>query len=579
MVNYKTFTKALTLFCLLVFAYTIIPQKYNLIVPILKYTVIIFVVVILMMYNRILSISHGNEVQLQTKPDFDIVDDDDSLKGQIFKKKFNFLAETVLSLTSTISLNCSSAIYIIDPEKQSFILQTENDNKFLESIVVSNPLVNKFNQKDKKLYQKDNPEKWNDIFCHQNWRGSECAIFCPINLSDNTVGFIVSMVDHFTDINKKEQKFHNELGSLVSFGINTLGALEERMISEKNKSLILDILSNIDFKSDNQVIYNKFKFLIVSLFKYDRLTISIKKESENRREYDKGLNLIIKVTDGDKDLYTEGTDFPTNGSLHGLPVIKGESITTSNWQEAYNNLFRFSSSETNENLYKSILGVSIIVNQENKGSIFLERRSKLNFSKTDESNLTLIARTLGSALHWKNEYEKIYIDATHDGLSGLLNHQTFKERFQDEVKRAERFQHKMAIMIFDLDKFKKVNDTLGHQYGDYVIQTVSKIMLDNVRAVDVVARYGGEEFAIILINTTAAMSNVVAKRIVSNIADYNFSMDNIETRITISGGMSEYPTHTKKMKELIEFADQAMYETKQNGGNDITIHNSQQVSS
>ena len=196
----------------------------------------------------------------------------------------------------------------------------------------------------------------------------------------------------------------------------------------------------------------------------------------------------------------------------------------------------------------------------------------------DEVNLSLIGKVLGSALYWKNEYEKIYIDATHDGLSGLLNHQTFKERFQDEVKRAERFQHKMAIMIFDLDKFKKVNDTLGHQYGDYVIQTVAKIMLDNVRAVDVVARYGGEEFAIILINTTAAMSNVVAKRIVSNIADYQFSMDDIETRITISGGMSEYPTHTKKMKELIEYADQAMYETKQNGGNDITIHNSQYVS-
>ena len=164
------------------------------------------------------------------------------------------------------------------------------------------------------------------------------------------------------------------------------------------------------------------------------------------------------------------------------------------------------------------------------------------------------------------------MDATHDGLSGLLNHQTFKERFRDEVQRAARFQQKMAIMIFDLDKFKNINDTLGHQYGDYVIQTVAKIMLDNVRAVDVVARYGGEEFAIILINTTAAMSNVVAKRIVSNIAEYKFVMDNVEARLTISGGMSEYPTHTKEMKELIEYADQAMYKTKENGGNDITIH-------
>ena len=575
MENYKTFTKALTLFCLLVFLYTIIPQKYNLIVLVLKYSVIIFVVIILMMYNKVLSNSHGNEVQLQTKSDFDITINDNALNSKIFKKQFNFLAETVLSLTSTIGENCSSAIYIIDLEKQSFILQTEDNNKFLESIPISNELVNKFNKKDKKLYQKDSSEKWNKIFRHQNWRGSECAIFCPINLSNNGIGFIVSMFDHFTDIDKKKQEFHNELGSFISFGINTLGALEERMISEKNKSLILEILSDIDFKSDNQIIYNKFKFLIVSLFKYDRLTISIKKESENRREYDKGLKLIIKVVDGDKDLFVEGTDFPTNGSLHGLPIIKGESIIASNWQETYDNLFRFSSTETNENFYKPILGVPIIVNQENKGSVVLERRSKPNFSKMDEINLSLIARILGSALHWKNEYEKIYMDATHDGLSGLLNHQTFKERFRDEVKRAERFQHKMAIMIFDLDKFKKVNDTLGHQYGDYVIQTVAKIMLDNVRAVDVVARYGGEEFAIILINTTAAMSNVVAKRIVSNIADYKFSMDNIETSITISGGMSEYPTHTKKMKELIEFADQAMYETKQNGGNDITIHNSQ----
>ena len=575
MVNHKTFTKALTLFCLSVFLYTIIPQKYNLILLILKYILIIFVIIILMMYNKILSMGQGDDIKSQTKQEVDIMVKDDSLNSQMFKKQFNFLAETVLSLSSSISLNCSSAIYIVDPERQCFILQTEDNNKFLEAIPISNSLVNKFNKKDKKLYQKDSPEKWNEVFRQQNWRGSECAIFCPIILSANTIGFIVTMVNHFTDIDKKGQKFHNELGSFISFGINTLGVLEERTNNEKNKTMILEVLSEIDFKSDNQIIYNKFKFLIVSMFKYDRLTISIKKETENRREYDKGLNLVIKVIDGDKDLYTEGTDFPTNGSLHGMPVIKGNSITASNWQESYNNLFRFSSTESNENLYQSILGAPIIVNQENKGSIFLERRSKTSFSKMDEVNLSLIGKVLGSALHWKNEYEKIYIDATHDGLSGLLNHQTFKERFQDEVKRAERFQHKMAIMIFDLDKFKKVNDTLGHQYGDYVIQTVAKIMLDNVRAVDVVARYGGEEFAIILINTTAAMSNVVAKRIVSNIADYQFSMDDIETRITISGGMSEYPTHTKKMKELIEYADQAMYETKQNGGNDITIHNSQ----
>ena len=127
-------------------------------------------------------------------------------------------------------------------------------------------------------------------------------------------------------------------------------------------------------------------------------------------------------------------------------------------------------------------------------------------------------------------------------------------------------------MMFDLDKFKKVNDTLGHQYGDYVIQTVAKIMIDNVRAVDVVARYGGEEFAIILINTTAVMSNIVAQRIVDTIADYKFSLNGVETRLSISGGMSEYPTHADNMRQLIEIADQEMYATKKQGGNGITVH-------
>ena len=97
-------------------------------------------------------------------------------------------------------------------------------------------------------------------------------------------------------------------------------------------------------------------------------------------------------------------------------------------------------------------------------------------------------------------------------------------------KEQREVQQKMAVMMFDLDKFKQVNDTLGHQYGDYVIHTVAKIMQDNVRAVDVVSRYGGEEFAVILINTTAEISSIVAQRIVDNIADYQFSLDGVKKK-------------------------------------------------
>ena len=73
--------------------------------------------------------------------------------------------------------------------------------------------------------------------------------------------------------------------------------------------------------------------------------------------------------------------------------------------------------------------------------------------------------------------------------------------------------------MYDLDKFKRINDTLGHPYGDYVIRTTAKIIKDNVRSIDLVARYGGEEFAVVLVNTTTEAAMTVAQRIVDNIAD------------------------------------------------------------
>ena len=571
MVNLKHFTKALSLFCLAVFIYTIIPEKTSWITLVFKYVIIVYVIIILIMYNKILS-EFSDTSNQQNIVESDLVDTA-TLNNEVFQSSFKGISAKLLFLVRSINSRCTAAIYILDPEKKSFVLQTEDENKFLSTIAITNEKINKYIFHKKMLHQKDNPEIWSNLFRQQNWRGSECAIFCPIILNNNTAGFILGMISHFTDIKQKEVNIFGQLGNFISFALENLGKLEQSVNGEYNKALILDVLSNIDFKSDEQAIYDKFKLLIVSSFHYDRLTISIRKETENRREYDRGLNLTIKSIDGDKDEFIESVDYPTNGSLHGLPATNGKSILTSNWQTSHNNLSRFKSNESENQIYKSVLGVPIIIDNQNKGSIFLERKDSQPYTVTDKNNLKLISNTLGSALYWKNEYEKIYVNATHDGLSSLLNHQTFKERFRDEIQRAARFQHKMAIMIFDLDKFKKVNDTLGHQYGDYVIQTVARIMEANVRAVDVVARYGGEEFAIILINTTAVMSNVVAKRIVANIADYNFSMDNIETKITISGGMSEYPTHTKEMKDLIEYADQAMYATKQKGGNGITIHN------
>ena len=571
MANLKTFTRALTVFCLAVFFYFFIPDSLAHLSGLLKYILIIAIIVILMMYNQIL----GSLSAPQSSAGSDVPDGvPDAVTTQSSTHNlYENLKSLVISTAKSINPDCKSAIYVIDPGKQVFTLQAGKTSEFADSIPLSNTTVKKYINKPKKLHQKDNPNAWAELFFGQTWKGSECAIFSPVTLHGTLAGFVLIRVDHFTDATDREMDILKQLGEFVSFGLENLESLEKHILGEDSKSLILEIVSNLDFKSDAQNIFNQFKYLLRTFFKYDRLTVSLRKDTENRRKLDKGVSSIIKLADGEKDDFVEGSEFPTNGSLHGLPVVSRTSIHTTDWRQSHPNMARFRSSEPDEYAFQSVLASPIIIEGESRGSIVLERVDAQPFSSMDVNDLDLIGQVLGSALRWRYEYKKIYTNATHDGLSGLINHQTFKERFTDEIQRAARFQQKMAVMIFDLDKFKKVNDTLGHQYGDYVIQTVSKILQDNVRAVDVVARYGGEEFAVILINTTAVMSNMVAQRIVDNIADYEFSMDGVDTRVTISGGMSEYPTHSENTKELIELADQAMYATKQKGGNGIIIHN------
>jgi diguanylate cyclase (GGDEF)-like protein len=158
-------------------------------------------------------------------------------------------------------------------------------------------------------------------------------------------------------------------------------------------------------------------------------------------------------------------------------------------------------------------------------------------------------------------------NAMHDGLTGLLNHKAFMDRFNEEISRAKRHQHSIVLAILDLDSFKLINDTYGHLYGDYVIREVANIIKERVRNIDIVGRYGGEEYAILLINTDIDKIIPVAQRIIDAIANFSFSMKNVDVRITTSCGLAEYPKDTDQVNELIIKADAAMYKAKSKGGN------------
>ena len=154
-----------------------------------------------------------------------------------------------------------------------------------------------------------------------------------------------------------------------------------------------------------------------------------------------------------------------------------------------------------------------------------------------------------------------------DEKTGLHTFREFQRRLKAEWERAHRYGHALSLVMFDLDHFKKVNDTRGHPAGDQVLREFATLMVGGARANDVAARYGGEEFAMILPHTDGAMAFRVAERIRNAVREFVFLEDENPAHITVSAGVATYPSFADvdSVDALVRAADMALYEAKARG--------------
>lgn len=171
------------------------------------------------------------------------------------------------------------------------------------------------------------------------------------------------------------------------------------------------------------------------------------------------------------------------------------------------------------------------------------------------------------------EKEMNYL-ATHDSLTCLCNRKTIEKRLEKDLLEAKRYNHPISCILLDVDYFKRINDTHGHCAGDFVLQEFSKILNNTIRETDYLARYGGEEFLIVLPFTDNTEANMLAVRLLENIANQPITIDETTTLfITASLGVASYPIHADSMQELISAADDAMYSAKNSGRNKVVLYN------
>ncbi len=193
-------------------------------------------------------------------------------------------------------------------------------------------------------------------------------------------------------------------------------------------------------------------------------------------------------------------------------------------------------------------------------------RDELAESETDF--LTIFAQQIEMAITIADLFQAVREQAVTDALTGLYNRRYFEEYISKEVTRSLRQKQPFSVIGLDLDFLKKINDEYGHAYGDLAIKTVADVLKKNARSIDVAARMGGEEFNILLsgIDSTGAMA--AAERIRKAIEERE--LDTIG-HITASIGAATFLEHSDSLDELLELTDQAMYQSKRNGRNQVTL--------
>ncbi len=201
------------------------------------------------------------------------------------------------------------------------------------------------------------------------------------------------------------------------------------------------------------------------------------------------------------------------------------------------------------------------------GLIFLSQKIMENsYTDQDFQFLEKMAKFASIAV----ENSRLYRMATLDRMTGLFVHHYFQERLIEEIKRSERTGTPLTLLMADLDHFKNVNDTYGHQQGDIILKGTASIIHQNIRGFDIASRYGGEEFAIILTQTDISTAYTIAERLRKKIEDAVYKNGRKDIKVTISIGLAQF-NHDKDKNaiDLIKRADKVLYEAKAQGRNRV----------
>jgi len=224
----------------------------------------------------------------------------------------------------------------------------------------------------------------------------------------------------------------------------------------------------------------------------------------------------------------------------------------------------FSALKLNER--PSAVFLPLFAGERQLGSLVIAREETV-FTQKDLITLKTLANIAQISLDNSIHYTQAIIDA----LTGLYVRKYFERRLADELARYKRFKTPFIVCMFDIDWFKRVNDTYGHPFGDKILIQFAGVLKNSLRNIDVIVRFGGEEFMALLPETDCAAGYVVSERIRKSVKEYVFGDKESPVKLTTSIGILPVPPDPENFQECIEKVDKALYRAKQSGRNCVKI--------
>lgn len=211
----------------------------------------------------------------------------------------------------------------------------------------------------------------------------------------------------------------------------------------------------------------------------------------------------------------------------------------------------------------SIIGMPLKMGEKVVGVMNLSRGKTGGFSTSELRLLHMLANQAAVAISNASLHQSISRKAYTDTVTGLANRRALDEHLESEIIGARRTNSTFAVVMMDLDGFKSVNDTFGHDVGDQVLRVVFNVIASGIRSTDFIARYGGDELTLLLAKSDIQAARLVTEKILENLANFEYGTpDEKSIKLGVSGGIAIYPTHGRSGAELLRAADAALYEAK-----------------